>query len=125
MAVENKRFFNRRDTSTNWTTVNPTLEAGEIGYDTNQKKFKMGDGTSDWNTLDFYEAGGNTYTPGKGIKIESDEISLKTRASQFAYNGSGEMYLITAGDEGFVTNKVLRDTISSTLGEVENVLITI
>lgn len=125
MAVENKRFFNRRDTSTNWSTVNPTLEAGEIGYDTDQKKFKMGDGTSDWDTLDFYEAGGNTYTPGTGVKIENNEISLKTRSSQFAYNGNGEMYLITTGDGGFVTNRVMEKTIKRYLGEVEEILITI
>lgn len=125
MAVENKRFFNRRDTSTNWTTVNPTLEAGEIGYDTDQKKFKMGDGTSDWDTLDFYEAGGTNYTAGRGVDITNDEISLKTRNSQFAYNGSGEMYLITSGDDGFVTNRVMNAAIERALGDVHSVLITI
>lgn len=125
MAVEKKRFVNRRDTSANWSTVNPTLEAGEIGYDTDKKKFKMGDGTSDWDTLDFYEAGGNTYTPGTGVKIENNQISLKTRSSQFAYNGNGEMYLITTGDGGFVTNRVMEKSIKKYLGEVEEILITI
>lgn len=125
MAVEKKRFVNRRDTSANWSTVNPTLEAGEIGYDTDKKKFKMGDGTSDWDTLDFYEAGGNTYTPGTGVKIENNQISLKTRSSQFAYNGNGEMYLITTGAGGFVTNRVMEESIKKYLGEVEEILINI
>ncbi len=127
MAVENKRFYNRRDTSTNWATVNPTLESGEIGYDETQKKFKMGDGSTRWNDLIFYETGGgSTYTEGKGIAIDqNDAISVKARASQFAFNASGEMYLITTGDDGFVTTKVMRETIDNVLGDINNVLITI
>jgi len=38
----------RRDTSANWTSLNPTLSSGEIGYETNTGKFKIGNGSTLW-----------------------------------------------------------------------------
>jgi hypothetical protein len=43
----------RRDTAANWTSANPTLLSGELGYETDTSKFKIGDGTTAWNSLDF------------------------------------------------------------------------
>jgi hypothetical protein len=33
--------------------VNPTLADGEISFDTTNKRIKIGDGSSNWNTLDY------------------------------------------------------------------------
>lgn len=44
------------DTSTNWSTNNIVLLAGEIGIESDTNKFKVGNGTSAWNELDY--AGG-------------------------------------------------------------------
>ena len=41
----------RRDTASNWTSNNPTLLAGEWGIETDTKKFKIGDGTTAWQSL--------------------------------------------------------------------------
>jgi hypothetical protein len=41
----------RRDTAANWNTNNPTLLAGELGFETNTKRAKLGDGTTAWNDL--------------------------------------------------------------------------
>jgi hypothetical protein len=46
-------FQHRHDTSTNWTSANPTLAAGEFGYETNTHNFKIGDGTTAWNSLAY------------------------------------------------------------------------
>lgn len=43
----------RRDTAANWTSVNPTLDAGEPGYETDTGKFKWGDGSTAWNSLAY------------------------------------------------------------------------
>jgi hypothetical protein len=52
------RLQNRRDTAANWTANNPTLAAGEIGLETDTAKYKMGDGTTAWNSLTYaYTAG--------------------------------------------------------------------
>ena len=44
----------RRDTSTNWDSVNPILAAGEAGFETDTNKFKIGDGTSNWSSLPYF-----------------------------------------------------------------------
>lgn len=45
----------RRDTSANWTTNNPTLAEGEMGVVTDTYNYKIGDGVTPWNTLDYYQ----------------------------------------------------------------------
>ena len=44
----------RRDTAANWTSVNPTLAPGEVGYDTTNNKIKMGNGSTAWNSLAYF-----------------------------------------------------------------------
>ena len=41
----------RRDTSENWQKVNPILNESELAADTTEKRFKLGDGVTDWNSL--------------------------------------------------------------------------
>jgi len=52
------RLQNRRDTAANWTANNPTLAAGELGLETDTAKFKIGDGTTAWNSLAYAYAAG-------------------------------------------------------------------
>ena len=47
------RIQQRRDTAANWTTANPILAAGEHGFETDTKKFKIGDGATAWITLGY------------------------------------------------------------------------
>ena len=54
MAKEiNVRFQQRIDESTKWADVNPILLAGEIGIESDTKKFKFGDGTTKWSELEY------------------------------------------------------------------------
>lgn len=48
----------RRDSSTNWQTVNPILANGEFGKETDTGKIKNGDGVTPWNELG-YSGGGD------------------------------------------------------------------
>ena len=43
----------RRDTDSNWTSVDPILAEGEWGYEINTGRIKIGDGTSNWSTLPY------------------------------------------------------------------------
>lgn len=43
----------RRGTTTQWTTVNPVLKDGEIGWDSTANKFKVGNGVSSWTALAY------------------------------------------------------------------------
>jgi hypothetical protein len=49
----------RRDTANQWTTINPILSQGELGFEVNTGKFKIGNGGSYWNEL-AYASGGAT-----------------------------------------------------------------
>jgi hypothetical protein len=44
----------RRGTASQWTTANPILNAGEIGWESDSNKFKIGDGTNTWSNLDYF-----------------------------------------------------------------------
>lgn len=48
------RIILRNDTANNWTTNNPVLLKGEIGLETDTGKYKIGDGTSNWQALQYY-----------------------------------------------------------------------
>lgn len=45
----------RRDTAANWTSANPTLSAGEFGFETDTKKLKIGDGSTAWASLAYFD----------------------------------------------------------------------
>jgi hypothetical protein len=48
------RMQQRRGTAAQWTAANPVLAAGEIGFETDTNKFKMGNGTSAWSALTYF-----------------------------------------------------------------------
>lgn len=45
------RMLQRRGTAAEWASQNPVLAAGEIGYETDTKVQKVGDGVTAWNSL--------------------------------------------------------------------------
>jgi hypothetical protein len=49
------RFQVRRDLSTAWTAADPVLADGEIGYEKDTKKMKLGDGVTRWNLLPYFQ----------------------------------------------------------------------
>jgi hypothetical protein len=55
----------RRDTAAAWTSANTTLATGEIGFETDTNKFKIGNGTA-WTALPYNPswlfASANTFT---------------------------------------------------------------
>lgn len=43
----------RRGTASQWESANPTLAEGEIGVATDTGQFKIGTGTTPWNSLSY------------------------------------------------------------------------
>lgn len=43
----------RRGTAAQWSAANPTLAIGELGYETDTRKQKRGDGSTAWNDLGY------------------------------------------------------------------------
>lgn len=48
------RMQQRRGTASEWTSANPILAAGEIGYEVDTAKFKVGDGSTVWDSLKYF-----------------------------------------------------------------------
>ena len=59
----------RRGTASQWTSANPILNAGEIGWESDTNKFKIGDGTNHWANLDYFSDINSTINPSFGTSI--------------------------------------------------------
>jgi len=67
------RMQQRRGTAAQWISTNsgngPVLNAGEIGYETDTNKFKIGDGTNHWLSLDYFVDSNSIVNPAFGSSI--------------------------------------------------------
>jgi hypothetical protein len=63
------RMQQRRGTASQWTSANPVLNAGEIGWESDTNKFKIGDGTNHWASLDYFADIDSTVNPAFGTSI--------------------------------------------------------
>ena len=54
IPTESKHLLLRRDTAANWTAADLTLLDGEVGYETDTRKMKIGDGVTLWNPLGYH-----------------------------------------------------------------------
>ena len=63
----------RRDTIANWTSVNPVLSNGEMGFETDTKKLRIGDGVTQFLSL----TAGGLSTWGNIEGTLSDQIDLQ------------------------------------------------
>jgi hypothetical protein len=48
------RMQQRRGTALQWTNADPVLEPGELGWESDTNKFKIGDGTNSWTLLPYF-----------------------------------------------------------------------
>jgi hypothetical protein len=82
------RIQNRRGTASEWTTANPTLSSGEIGFETDTGKFKIGNGSTAWDDLvyssqmtfalgDLTDVVTTDKTNGSVLYYDSDSSSFK------------------------------------------------
>ena len=63
------RMQQRRGTASQWTSANPVLNAGELGWESDTNKFKIGDGTNHWADLDYFIDVNSTVNPAFGTSI--------------------------------------------------------
>jgi hypothetical protein len=63
------RMQQRRGTASQWTSANPVLNAGEMGWESDTNKFKIGDGTNHWADLDYFADTNSTVNPAFGTSI--------------------------------------------------------
>ncbi len=78
----NVQMQQRRDTAAGWTSANPTLLNGELGFETDTYKYKLGDGSTAWNSLAYASA-----TGGAGVILESQQTIGADYTLTTDYNG--------------------------------------
>ena len=83
MVREYTKIQFRRDSSGNWITANPTLLAGEIGYETDTQKFKIGTGSLAWNNLPY----ANRPFVGDGLNYDSNTGVVFADINQSEFDG--------------------------------------
>jgi hypothetical protein len=71
----------RRDTAANWIATNPVLASGEMGIELDTHYFKIGDGTSDWQVLQYGGLEGPTGATGPGGGGGGDSSTGSTGAT--------------------------------------------
>jgi hypothetical protein len=97
----------RRDTASNWATVNPTLASGEPGLETDTLKIKYGNGSTAWNSLS-YSAGGSgaasvptASTSVLGlVKVDGTTITINAGVISATAGGGGGSGTVGAGSSG-------------------------
>lgn len=62
----------RNDTAANWKIANPILLEGEFAVELDTKKFKLGDGTTPWNSLKYLDFGSGDL----GSRVETLESEM-------------------------------------------------
>jgi hypothetical protein len=72
----------RRDTADKWTINNPILLSGEIGYETDTTYAKIGDGTTPWNELDYWNPWKNDYK----ITVQQGNTVVQSPTNLFNFN---------------------------------------
>ena len=111
MAVQTQFQF-RRGTAAQWTSANPTLAAGEMGFETDTGFAKIGNGSTAWNSLSYAIQGGDIsgVTAGTGLSGggTSGSVTLSIDSTVATLSGSQTL-----------TNKTISGS-SNTLSNIGN-----
>ena len=100
------RMQQRRGLASQWASVNPVLAAGEIGFETDTSKFKMGNGTSTWSQLSYFANATELQAAIDSVVGMSPE-SLNTLAEIATALGNDEDFLSALATNARVDNVVL------------------
>ena len=116
----------RRDTAADWTSNNPTLAAGEFGWESDTNKFKIGDGTTAWTSLGYAsaeDAAGITFVGDDSTgTLISDGETIKIAGTQNITTAvSGDTLTITGPDlSSYITNSPITVVGDDSTGTVFN-----
>jgi len=113
----------RRDTAANWTSVNPTLSAGEIGFETDTGKFKIGTGSNAWTVLTYVTDGSKltgtitatnatTATTTTGNAGTATALQTARNINGISFNGTADITVTATPTAGSVVDASISSTLS-------------
>jgi hypothetical protein len=120
----------RRGTTAQWSSANPTLAAGELGVDTSLTKFKVGNGSTAWNSLGYSTitfqgayASGTTYYPNDIVTYSNQTyICILQSTGNAPTNTTYWSVLATKGTDGEVTLSTSQTLTNKTISASNNTL---
>jgi hypothetical protein len=127
----------RRDSAANWQSTNPTLAQGEVGIDLTSNKIKIGNGTTAWNGLPYFDDKETVFTTVNSSVIPSTDnaydLGSPTKQWRHAYISEGSLYIGNIkltnenGVNGYVWSSKLNMSIQSkdaknTMKEIINMI---
>lgn len=101
------KYILTSDSAQNWQTNNPVLPANLMGYDTDNKRIKIGDGTTAWNDLDF--EGSRSFETTNSSAGTDDSVAI---GNYFTTNSNivpivGDIFTVTVtGEESASTENI-------------------
>lgn len=119
----------RRGTTAQWSSANPTLAAGELGVDTALTKFKVGNGSTAWNSLGYstltfqgaYSAG-TTYYPNDVVTSAGATYIATAQTTGSAPPSANWSLLAQKGTDGEVTLSTAQTLTNKTISASNNTL---
>jgi hypothetical protein len=114
-----RRAQQRSATAAVWTASNPLLLIGEIGWETDTQKAKMGDGVNRWNSLSYITALG---TGGGGIS-DGDKGDITVSGSGSTWTIDNDVVTYAKMQNVSATDRILGRS-SSGAGDVEEIVCT-
>jgi hypothetical protein len=131
----------RRGTASEWRIANSTLSAGEWGFETDSKRYKIGDGLTSWNSLPYssilpsssdlsgVSGIGVSFTANSGVPVTIAVTGISSsQVTNFNSSVSGllpvksilagnNITVTPTGDNGFViSSPVNEDTVKDIIG---------
>jgi hypothetical protein len=93
------RMQQRRGTASQWVSSNeglgPILNAGEIGFESDTNKFKIGDGVNHWASLDYFIDANSIANPSFGTSITFEGATADSYETTLAVTDPTEDRTIT------------------------------
>jgi hypothetical protein len=90
----------RRGTAAEWTSANPTLAVGELGFETDTTKFKIGDGSTAWTSLAY---GFTAFTATAPITITDGAIGITEESLTIAQSQVTNLETDLSGKQAVVS----------------------
>ena len=111
----------RRGTAAQWTSANPVLNAGEMGWESDTNKFKIGDGTNHWASIDYFADINSTVNPAFGSSITFEGATANDFETTLAITDPTADRTITFPDETGTVQLRVTDVSDTEIGYLNGV----
>jgi hypothetical protein len=99
------RMIQRKGTAAQWAEIDPVLNSGEIGFESDTNKFKIGDGVKVWTNLTYFTDADSIISAISGIVDGAPEL-LDTLSELAAALGNDPDYLTSFATIAYVDESV-------------------